>query len=89
MVVETPRLLPRTSLLMEDWASLRWCDAGGALCGRALELQKCGASQRLILATMISAVSQRAGIAQEFNQSRYSQNVSTFGICIALKKKVR
>jgi hypothetical protein len=39
--------------------------------------------------TVISAVSHGAGIAQEFNRSRYSQNGSTFGICIALKRKVR
>jgi hypothetical protein len=40
----------RTSLLIEDWASLGWSDAGGAVFGRALELQKCGACQRLIMA---------------------------------------
>jgi hypothetical protein len=39
--------------------------------------------------TVINPVSHGAGISQEFNQSRYSQNVSTFGICIALKRKVR
>ena len=39
--------------------------------------------------TMISPVLSPSGYLARIQQSRYFQNVSTFGICIALKRKVR
>ena len=87
MVIQTPRLLPVRCYRSLGKLELERCLRSSMW--KSLGTAEVWSLPTIDHGTVISPVFHKTSISQEFNQSRYSQNASIFGICIALRRKVR